>query len=496
MRNRFSKSSHISESSRTSPIYFGGRQLKIVEQREGLSLQLGKTEIDITNEDAQEFEKQRSVFLKLSQSSRQRRRLIDELRFKDPKRRVLIDASTLNNAIFCIGEFAGKPSPAALMDLSSFAFALIFYDEIITLPSKWRKLWSADKRLDGVLHTLKFERQTIVKDLWDFCTQDSDFLENHDLKKKIEEDYEVMMGFPNNFINLDFREYDYYQDSPGFKGAIPPFWNGSVASYYIKESFGSSTSENIEELNKYLSISCVRTAFLDQVASHLHVPYICSSLRAPVHWCLLSEKVRFQQIADRLLFRLSQADNKIEHVAPYIAEFSAPYLLGIAMNNAKNPQEVFENLLVLREKCNPIRKELANSMSDWDGRENDYLQQKFGRCFDSNGSSELTPSSQNTSASFIFAFNLHSLGLVPTLQAGLKLDRASRSLGLTKRYLMKWYKPELYAAFSLKDEALALRSIHNRVKAIWNVDWGRGELDFLERLSVSQPLQSNYLPRL
>ena len=313
-----------------------------------------------------------------------------------------------------------------------------------------------------------------------------------------EREWGVFLGLEPGTVKLNISEYDEYQ-------ASPPVWDGVVAGSYWDHLVSSDPwfDTDQDQLNGWLSIQTMRTLFNDKLASRLRTTYIPQSMRTVVHADLVAVKASTQMVRDKLVAEAGSqlvvdrllggvgtgtvSAAELDSTGPYMREYGAPLVLGLAMERMATPGDWAGAVSDLRERFQPLRRALSIHEQDssdptadaWIARlleETSQLQLPTWGLVDAIAVMGPTVSAATGSEEALFA------GVI----AGLVLVLGKRAPAVLKRISAKALRPHIHLLFAVDSEARALRSLENRVRELWPSFSGR-DVALLERIAALQP---------
>jgi hypothetical protein len=388
---------------------------------------------------------------------------------------VLLDTTTFASAALALEE---GPKAAPLLDLSTVTNAFVLYEQIIIQRSI---LCEIPSTLKSALKMLHCDRSTMTGTLWSTNVLAANAATDQQ-PNPMTDAWRAFLG--RDDIRLDSRAWNEEQDSPGI-------WDGVPASYYIDYHQAPSittvpsTPGELKSLNDFLSIQTIRTLFNDRVASMLGVPYVAASMRSPVHALLLSQKIKTQHLADRLLSQIGPPTLEAPSTTAYVNELSVPFLLGIAFTRMKTPSDYWAVVQELRDSFAPLRARIAADREEWQGRSGVYLSEylKHLKDYMPPGLRIAQEAATGTSA-LAAAVSPVGGGLV---DLAVKMACALKTTEKAYHWYLKHFKPHIYVVVEMATEAKSLRAVENEVERLWSSQWTRRDHDQLERLSVSRP---------
>lgn len=389
---------------------------------------------------------------------------------------VMLDTSTLNGAALCIG--GSYVSPASLLELSVLTFALVCCDRIVVQPGS---VLSIPEELAQAFISLRYPPDFIPQTLWSFC---ADLYNDEDAETRDEyaRAWARFFDVPPTDLKVDLRLADGYQDSP-------LQWSGVFAHAYfearVPPAFGqASVGDDARERDTFLALATMRTLFNDRLAGFLRVPYLASSLRGPVHAVLLARKAERQLVADRLIAALGPPAADASDSGPYMSEVSAPFLLGLVLERMQQPGDYWQVVAEYRKRFAPLRRRLLRDRDAWNGRAGPYLHSLLAPLAETN---EVFRRSIDGAAIVTSTLASAIRPDVAAASAGVKLARLAFPAEHVRRAYYRCFRPELHLLLSVASEADALRSVEDRIEALWGKAWTRSDRDALARLAAVQP---------
>jgi hypothetical protein len=399
----------------------------------------------------------------------------------------MLDTTTIRNAFECLEYHI--VTPLHLLDLSIVVFAALCFDRIVVQPMQGTIAEYFKQRSD-IFSWMVYPDEFIPGTLWSLCV-DSASDGRHtqgngsDSHNTLEKAWGDFLGMNPGEFSLNLRAYDAHQDSPRY-------WSGELASHYSSELFQGNirTPAQQAQRDEFLSIQTMRVLFNDKLSGFLELPYLTSSFRSCIHSQLIARKVETRLLLDKLLSAFGSPDQDAKKASPYVSEVSAPFLLGLILENMETPKDFWSELYKYRERFAPLRKDVLENRDKWEGSSANYLakfqpilNKELDRLYRTGDDIIEAGISVGTKLATANAtdFGLVGLGvkLLALLNPGEKLYK------LTTKY----FKPEVYLMFSLAHEAKQLRRVDERVFAIWGRRWTREELELLERLASSHPAE-------
>jgi hypothetical protein len=393
---------------------------------------------------------------------------------------VLLDSTTLQNGLSCVHGLT-PPGPLGLIDLSILTFAAICCDRIVLQSSGMVKALMSEE-LASVSITLAYPepRRFIRNTLWSLCVGVGSQGGHRVGQEAMTKAWNDLLYDGKQEVILDLHAHDEYQDSPGY-------WDGIPASHYFGDLFAPAlypSDKSAKSRNGFLSIQTIRTLYNDAVAGALGIPYVSSSLRSPIHWLLIREKTEMRLLLDQLLSEVgpptvSEPDAMQEN--PYMAEFSAPFLLGLVLEKMATHNDYWPVVLDYRERFAPLRKRIAREREQWNGRSGAYLDRFLSEF---RGASEQYGPRVRGVAGVGADVGVALTGL--PVAVAIKLGVAALARPARREWLRR-RRPDIYLLMSLSDEAKSLRMAEEQVRRIWGRSWDRAGREQLERLARGHP---------
>jgi hypothetical protein len=399
---------------------------------------------------------------------------------------VLLDRTTLASAGIALDIM---PTAVTLLDLSTVTNAFVLYEQVVVQRhGRQPETHGIPAALKGALKVLHYTRPFLMGTLWNANLRAADAATAQGTNPMIDA-WRVFLG--RDDISLNQSLWDSAQDSAYT-------WDGIPASHYFGDigtpSMTPRTADELRSLNDFLSIQTIRALFNDSLAGMLDVPYIPTSIRSPIHSILLSQKIRTQSLADRLLSQIGPPLLEAPNTTAYVAEVSAPFLLGIALSRMRAPDDYWGVVEELRDSFAPLRTRIAADREEWQGRSGVYLSEylKHLKGYMPLGLQVAQEAALGTAGVVAVASPLGG-GLV---NLAVKMACALKTTGKAYTWYLKRFKPYIHVAVEMATEARALRSVENEIERIWRSKWSRGEHDHLERLSASRPEMFSRLRKL
>lgn len=399
---------------------------------------------------------------------------------------VLLDTTTLASATLALNS---RPSPASLLDLSTVTSAFILYEQVVVQGSAHHSgIHEVPATLKHVLKILNYGRSVISGTLWSENVKAA-YAATEEAPNPIINAWREFFG--RDEISLNRSIWDRQQDSPAG-------WDGIPATYYFDNSLPSAplhTTESLQSLNDFLSVQTIRTIFNDNLAAMLNVPYIPTSIRSPVYSVLLSQKIKTQHLADRLLGQIGPPPLETPNTAAYVAELSVPFLLGIAFSRMGNVEDYWRIIEDLRNSFAPLRARLSADRNEWQGRSGAYLSEYLKHL-----KGYMPPGLQVAQGAASGAGTVVSVAASPLgggfVDLAVKLARAWKTTEKAYAWYLKRFRPYIHVIIEMATEAKALRAVETEIERLWGSTWTRGDHDQLERLSISRPEMFSRLRKL
>ena len=386
---------------------------------------------------------------------------------------VMLDTTTLRSAELCL---RGVVTPVSLLDLSVFCTAAICYDRIVVQPVH-SDIITQYPRLFSVI---KYSNEAIEGTLWTMC---ADLLNSHSLNSPntlmLEEAWRRMFG--RDDIRLDIQSTDMYQNSP-------PNWNGVPASYFVDSLFSGSAIDR-DSMNEFLSVQTMRTLFNDVLAGFLSIPYLSTSIRAPIISIVMQRKVQLQPLVDALIEAIATADATLEDKnLPFASELYAPFFLGLVLEKSNRPEDILPNILEYRRKAEPLRKQLATDREVWSGRGRPYLKNviKSINKFRSN-QTELAENAIKTTVSTLTPLVTATQPQTQMASLGIELAMLLRPMDKLNCLYNRIFRPHIYWLTELSEEAKALRNVESQLVRVFDHSWTKDKRRSLELLADTYP---------
>lgn len=395
---------------------------------------------------------------------------------RDARTAILLDSTTVAHAADVV---AGSllPTPVALLDLASVTFALVMYDRVLVL--------NHGDRLAPVRHAVEdldlHPKHRILRDtLWELCQEAYTAGGRRPAMAKWHSAWGRLLDIDPADLHLDLNAYDRYTDSPGdWAGAI----EGDAGNELTLAWLATGATPSVRD--DYLSVVTMRAIFNDFLSARLRVPYLASSLRAPIHCELIAARARVLLAADDVLARV--APPPLGHGrGPYRVATAAPFPLALALTKMSHPEDYWAAITELRLRMQPLRDSLRRAR---DGDQNDptaYLRQV-------KESLSATCSQVPKDVADVVA-TMAPLGFSDPASATVGL--VVKLLGLTgssrqmRDLFWRVFRPELHLLLDLRSQAKRLGDVSDQVRTIWGHDVDHKEL---QRLASIQPLTSSRL---
>jgi hypothetical protein len=367
---------------------------------------------------------------------------------------VLLDTTTVFHATRLAGH--AQPDAVALLDLALLAFAVVLFDDVVVL--------SATRASPRVLQEAFVElaldpRDSVVANtLWTIAREAHGAAENPRRLQRWKGAWAGLLGVPSEQITLDMDAYDTYTDSP-------PDWDGTIARHYAtREALVDwwDVSRDPDERSRFLSIQTLRTVFNDRLGTELGVPYMASCIRSTVHAELVWAKGDLQLLTDQLVANTAgarPAGGDSSH--RYRVEVRAPFVLGLALERMRDPEDLWPVLLTLRQEFAPLRKQLAKDRETWESDAGSYVAAYRKRLGDA-------PDFLKSAKTVVDAAAVPLVDpVLPGSSAVAKSLIAALPASRVRRLYWRVFRPEMHLLFRVQREAGALRPLWNRVQAIW-----------------------------
>lgn len=403
----------------------------------------------------------------------------DDIRFGTPNfldefpNSVLLDSTTLRNAEDCLN---GHVTPVNLLDLSVFCTAVICYDRVVVQPFRSEIL----DEFPAVFSPLDYSPNAISGTLWTICAElfNSHGPNSPDIRE-LESAWKET--FKRDDIALDIPSTDHYQDSPGL-------WDGIPASQFAERLFSGAGVER-NHLNRFLSVQTMRALFNDVLAGLMGVPYVSTSIRAPILVVIMQRKVKLKPIVDAVIEALSSpARGMPDGELSYASAISAPFFLGVVLERSQRPGDILGNLIMYREKAEPLRRQLNKDREAWSGRGNAYLRkvcQSMTRFVATE--TDLAEKAVNTTVATLSPLVTASQPYVQMASLGVKLTMLLRPLDKMKTLYNRVFKPHIYWLNELSDEAKAVRDVDVQLLRVFGHSWTKEMRSQLELLAATYP---------
>lgn len=389
---------------------------------------------------------------------------------------VLVDTSTLNGASISLE--AGQPLPLCLLDLGTLTAALLLYDIVIVQPGS--KLSVPGEFRDVIVPVIYPDHKFVSERLWTiYANTDNRTRVSGDLTL-LEKRWGEFLGVKD--VSLELSSLDKYQDSP-------EYWNGMFAHTYMGDAvWPTMTGPDKAVLSKrdeFLSIQTMRALFNDQFAGYLEIPYLASSLRTPVQDVILGRKMQGRLVADQLMATLGPplAPPPLNDGSPYMAQVSAPFMLGLILEKMSTPSDYWRVVDEYRERFAPLRKKLRIDRDEWQDRPTEYIRDLLQPLGEAARSPGKTVDAAMIAVGFILTSPLQDPGFIlPAIQMARLLTPVER----LRRMYFKRFKPAIHLMFSVVDEARSLRTVDRQVASVWGREWTREEIKALEFIASRQ----------
>jgi hypothetical protein len=386
---------------------------------------------------------------------------------------VMLDTTTIRSAELCM---RGRITPVNLLDLSVFCMAAICYDRIFVQPvysdliTKHPTLFSC----------IRYSREGIDGTLWTMCAE---LLNSHAPTSKdtsvYEEAWRKMFGRTD--IRLNIQNTNQYQDSP-------PSWDGIPASHFGQSLFSGNMIDK-DSMNAFLSVQTMRTLFNDTLAGFLSIPYLSTSIRAPVLAVIIKRKIQLQPVVDALHDALGLADvTPEENNVTFTSELYAPFFLGLVLEKASCPQDILPIVLEYRNKAETLRKQLRIDREEWSGRGRTYIKKMIASMTGfTDKEKELATTTIKTTVTILTPLVTASQPQTQMASLGIKLAMLLRPLDRIKGLYNRVFKPHVYWLSELADEAKALRNLEAQLLRVFGHSWSKDSRKCLELLADTYP---------
>lgn len=393
---------------------------------------------------------------------------------------VMLDTTTVRDALHCL-EYRNL-TPLNLLDLGVLCFAAICFDRIVIQPGY--HLQSINEHPD-IFSIITYPDGFIPRTLWSICCDVSEDLPDRvdEMEAGFEKAWCRFLSLDPGEIKLNLQAWDQYQNSPAY-------WNGVMASHSSSDLFGQSPPHGGDkrERDDFLSIQTNRVLFNDKLAGFLGLPYLASSIRSCVHSQVIAKKVETRLLVDRLISSIGPRPAESYKEYPYVPECSAPFLLGLVLEQMRTPRDFFPVLKTYRERFAPLRRKIWEDREMWTGGSGSYLEQFLKHL--NGGVSEYIKRTEDViegSASVATSLVTATKSDAGLAKLGIKLLRLLNPGEKIYHLYLKYFKPEVYLLFSLVNEAKRLHMAEERVRSIWGRSWTRKEHEQLEFLAASHP---------
>lgn len=386
---------------------------------------------------------------------------------------VLLDTTTVQNAELCL---SGMVTPVCLLDLSILCTALICYEKVIVQPTHSRIVTDHA----AAFAQLAYSRKTIVDTLWSTCAEILNSNAPNSVSNRAFEDAWKQV-LKRDEIRINLQATTHHQNSPYE-------WDGIPAGYYAGSLF-SRGRVDVQKMNEFLSVQTMRTLFNDALSGILAVPYLSSSIRAPVTGVLMNRKLQLQPIVDALIDELAPPASADDcKSASYAIELQAPFFLGLVLQESQRPEEILSRIMEYRRRAEPLRKQLAADREAWSGRGGAYVEAlvKSMRGFTEN-QSKVSNTAVETTAT---AFTTLVTATEPFMQLaglGIKLLLLLRPVDRVRKLYNRVFKPHIYLLTELSEEAAALRNVESQLKRVFGHAWTAESRQCLSVLASSYP---------
>lgn len=398
-----------------------------------------------------------------------------------PRHAVLIDGSTLQSATLALEQ----PSPINLLDLATLINAFIFYDQIVLQPGLQADFLGDN---DDVFLVLGYDKTFVSSVLWPLAAATLNTMNNR------EDSYAIEL---NNIWNdfLGFEQSPYRLGLVQSHQRSPNYWDGVAATEYVTELVQTAFF-NKQELtasgNEFLAVQTYRALFNDDLAGLLKIPYLATTMRSPVHSRVLSEKCALPSAIEAWTDQVApEVIGGRPSDLPAYCEFTAPFLLAVALRRMNKPSDLFPVLRELRDSFAPLRSFISARKHEWNGRSSSFAYEISSEI---DAITERCKLGDKTVHGVIAAVPAIATS-TPTRTAWANLLSKFGILLTPIESLRDWYlktfRPELHVTTNLAQEATQLRAIQHEVSRLWpNANWRRRELEMLTLFSNSRPERS------
>lgn len=397
----------------------------------------------------------------------------------------LIDTTTLNQAVALVDNgrsdiLALSPSP--LFDLATLAYSAIMYDYIVvgdnvdTIPPELTSFVLPDKN----------HFQGAYDERYSFAVGSAYELTRHpELARALESAWQEFLGVQE--VNLDYGHVDHTTTSPGVWSYEPG--DGHWAPDPIL-ALGLRLDRQQGSADEEVSIQTWRYFVNEKLAETLGVSYNSTSLRSPVISVSLRHRNEFRQYADDLLRRISTQPRGSDWIdEPYLPSVVLPNLLAVILKRARQPQDIWPQILELRENFRAVREKIQvariEGMDDRDAID-DMVQQL------TKTSSMLTHRIDG-----VVTRSAAIAGAVPgapiIAQIALKIAATIPFFQKGERALELLTRPEIAVLRSFREEVAQVFQNSSDIERIWRTAPSRAWIDTAIRIANNTPLDSSKL---
>jgi hypothetical protein len=397
---------------------------------------------------------------------------------------VMLDSTTVRNALDCV---EGYVTPTGLMDLAVVAFAAVCFERIILQPKAFSPN-DLPPPLDAAVLQLVYPRhenerfpgQRFIDGTLSqvgIPSQLNDGAGQRLVADEFEAGWSRFLRLPPKDIRLNLS-YSRFQPSPSY-------WSGIPASEYIWTAFQGANAD--DELRDFLSVQTIRALFNDGLAGFLGIPYLSTSIRAPVQSEILRRKIDIQLLLDKLLSSIGPKPLRSNKRSVYMCQCSAPFVLALILQRIEKPHEFWQTLTEYRSKFEPLRRRIAEDRNKWEERRGQYLSGLTKHFTEFSETANIVGESVTAGAVFVTTVATGTEETSDVVKAGIKLLKLIKPTDMLYKLYTKYFRPELYLLFNLAEEARRLGAIEKRIETVWGTRWGRAQHDQLEWLAAAQP---------
>lgn len=382
----------------------------------------------------------------------------------------LIDTTTVTMAELTVN---GLLRPEGLLDLATLIHSCVYYDFVLVDATNVQ----APPEIRDIIVPVRPFEASALDSRWTIAVEHEKALHRDpQLRMALNASWSDMLGSP---VSIDFDSFDSITDSPGVTQYFPG--GPSVGFYDPIEDSNESPEKTNQERSRSASVQSFRYWINETVASGLGVAYNCTTLRYPVERIALARRSAYLGSLERLLDVVAPEFGSVAaspSESGFLKPVRVPNLLGIVLQRARTREDIWNQVILLREKFTPLREVLRSGRANG---EHDSVQ--VNRILD-----DLTAKNSwvpLADGAITIASTVASGALTSGSAGALAMRAASmvKPAGFLQRVTERIRRPELYVLRSFATEVKGLQHRGGDIERLWSAPLDRRWIAAAARIS-------------